>query len=118
MTIACTRCGATEDGNIISAPIAFAFKHNLGCGHGVGPLAVLPSGFKKKSKVEKDPDVVISDESEFSTTKFKIAEGKSEEHFVTELPEPKEDIKVEEKPKKSVKEKIKVFGKREKSDDQ
>ena len=92
MPIACTRCGAKEEGEIITAPIAFTFKHETGCGHGVGPLAVI-KGQIKKSKIEKDPDVIITDKDEIRV------EGK-----------------VEEKPKKSVKEKIKVFGKREKSD--
>ena len=55
--IGCTRCGASEDGEIITAPIAFAFKHNSGCGHGVGPLAVLPPNFKQKSKKDDTPEV-------------------------------------------------------------
>ena len=53
MTIACTRCGATCDGDIILPAIAFGFKHEAGCGHGVGPLAVLPGSFKGKSKKEE-----------------------------------------------------------------
>ena len=95
MTIACTRCGATQDGDIILPPIAFTFKHNSGCGHGVGPLAILPSSFKKKP--EKKDEVKVEDtvekRSEFS----------------------KEEIKVEEKIEKpkSKREKIKVFGKKD-----
>ena len=54
--IGCTRCGASEDGEIITAPIAFVFKHNKGCGHGLGPLAVLPPNFKK-SKKDDTPEV-------------------------------------------------------------
>ena len=91
MTIACTRCGATCEGDLILPPVAFTFKHNEGCGHGVGPLAVLPGSKKKpeKSTAEKHAD-------------------KFNEEVVKE-------IKVEEsKPKK---EKSKIFGKlREKKD--
>jgi len=52
MTIACTRCGATCEGDIIVPPLAFGFKHKSGCGHGVGPLAVLPGKAKSKFKEE------------------------------------------------------------------
>ena len=54
MPIACTRCGASEDGEILTAPIAFAFKHDRGCGHGVGPLAVIKGSTPKKSKKKKE----------------------------------------------------------------
>ena len=84
MTIACTRCGATCDGDIISPPLAFGFKHNAKCGHGVGPLAVLPASYKAKQKEE-----------------FK----KVEEHIIFD--EVKE-VKAENKKRK--KEKTKVFG--------
>ena len=88
MTIACTRCGATCDGDIILPSLSFGFKHNEGCGMGVGPLAVLPASYKAKQKEE-----------------FKKVTEKSDEV---------KEIKVEEsKPKK---EKIKVFGKRDKKD--
>ena len=57
MPIACTRCGASEDGEILTAPIAFAFKHDRGCGHGIGPLAVIkgktPKKQESKSKKKK-----------------------------------------------------------------
>ena len=53
MTIACTRCGATCEGDIILPALAFGFTHNSGCGHGVGPLAVLPASFKSKPKKEE-----------------------------------------------------------------
>ena len=53
MPIACTRCGASEEGEILTAPIAFAFKHELGCGHGVGPRAVIKGSTPKKSKKKK-----------------------------------------------------------------
>jgi len=53
MTIACTRCGATCEGDLILPPLAFGFKHESGCGMGVGPLAVIPSARKsEKPKVE------------------------------------------------------------------
>ena len=97
MTIACTRCGAQQEGDIILPPIAFTFKHNSGCGHGVGPLAVLPGSVKPKKKEEKP----------FG------------ESFTEKFVDKKEDVIVEtkeEKPKKSKIEKIKVFGKKEKSD--
>ena len=89
MTIACTRCGAMQDGDIILPSLSFGFKHNPGCGHGVGPLAVLP-GSKKPLKSD-----------------FKKLEG---EKVVFE--EPTTDVIVEEKPKKS---KFKSFMKKEKS---
>jgi len=50
MTIACTRCGATCDGDIILPSLAFGFKHEAGCGHGVGPLAVLPGSAKPRKE--------------------------------------------------------------------
>ncbi len=95
MTIACTRCGATQDGDIILPPIAFAFKHDLGCGHGVGPLAVLPGSAKKKPE--------------------KIAEthaDKFNEEIVKEINKEveKEEFIKKDKPKK---EKLKVFGKKD-----
>ncbi len=91
MTIACTRCGATEDGDIILPPIAFKFKHNLGCGHGVGPLAVLPGSSKKKP----DTSIVESVKQVFTDTK--------------------KEVKVEEKLEKAKhkSEKTKVFGKKD-----
>ncbi len=88
MTIACTRCGATCDGDIISPPLAFGFKHNAKCGHGVGPLAVLPASYKAKQKEE-----------------FKKVEGRTDEHIIFD--EVKE-VKAENKKRK--KEKTKVFG--------
>ncbi len=53
MTIACTRCGASEEGEIILPSIAFAFKHDLGCGHGVGPLTVIKGKTPKKVESKK-----------------------------------------------------------------
>ena len=53
MPIACTRCGASEDGEILTAPIAFAFKHDRGCGHGIGPLAVVKGKTPKKQESKK-----------------------------------------------------------------
>lgn len=50
MPIACTRCGNKQEGEIISPPIAFAFKHGNGCGHGVGPLAVIKGTIKVQEK--------------------------------------------------------------------
>lgn len=76
--IACTRCGATENFDILTPPIAFAFKHEKGCGHGVGPLAVLPGSAKKKP----DTSIVESVKEVFS--------------------DPKEEIKVEEKVEKTM----------------
>lgn len=56
MTIGCTRCGASCEGDVIVPALAFRFKHEAGCGHGVGPLAVLPGSYKPKveKKVEKE----------------------------------------------------------------
>lgn len=67
MTIACTRCGASEPGEIILPVIAFKFKHNKGCGHGIGPLAKLPgtkkipthsTDVKVEKEVNKDKPIV------------------------------------------------------------
>ncbi len=61
MTIGCTRCGATCEGDIIVAPLAFGFKHEPGCGHGVGPLAVIPSAKKSekpKTETKNEPEPV------------------------------------------------------------
>ena len=91
MTIACTRCGATQDGDIISPPLAFGFKHNAKCGHGVGPLAVMPSARKSEKKISE-----------------KHAEIQAKE-IIKEVE--KEEIKVE-KPKSKI-ERIKVFGKKD-----
>lgn len=57
MPIACTRCGASEEGEIITPPIAFAFTHEKGCGHGIGPLTVVKGKTPKKaeSKTESKP---------------------------------------------------------------
>ncbi len=54
MTIGCTRCGASCEGDVIVPALAFGFKHEAGCGHGVGPLAVLPGSFKPKPKKEEE----------------------------------------------------------------
>lgn len=90
MPIACTRCGAKEDGEIITAPIAFAFKHALGCGHGVGPLAVVKGQVTKKKEEIPHTDSV-------KQVKEIVAESK-------------QTIDDSKKEKKSFKEKIKVFG--------
>jgi hypothetical protein len=97
MTIACTRCGATCDGDIILPALAFGFKHNSGCGHGVGPLAVLP-GFHKKASV--------SDENKKIFKELEKEDVKVEDTT---------DVIVEETPKKSKSkiEKLKVFGKKD-----
>lgn len=99
MTIACTRCGATCEGDIILPPIAFTFKHKTGCGHGVGPLAVLPGSKKKTEK------------------KAKTFPEQVNEQIIDEIAKEvkKEEIKVEEKveePKFS-KKKFKVFSKKD-----
>ncbi len=54
MTVACTRCGASAEGEIITPPIAFTFKHERGCGHGVGPLAVIKGKTPKKVESKKE----------------------------------------------------------------
>jgi len=61
MPIACTRCGNKQEGEIISPPIAFAFKHGNGCGHGVGPLAVIKGTIKVQEKkvTEEQVDKII-----------------------------------------------------------
>ena len=87
MTIGCTRCGASQEGNILLPVIVFKFPHKKGCGMGIGPLAVIPT--HKKVKVENIPEPL---------------------HIA--------DVIVELEPKKSnpIVEKLKVFGKQEKSD--
>ncbi len=77
MTIGCTRCGASEDGEIISPPIAFAFKHNKGCAHGIGPLAVLPSNFKK-SKKDDTPKVEAKETKSEVKVEKQVKENKPE----------------------------------------
>ncbi len=54
--IGCKRCGASCEGDIIVPALAFGFKHEAGCGHGVGPLAVLPGSYKAKT-AEKHAEV-------------------------------------------------------------
>jgi hypothetical protein len=63
MPIACTRCGAKEDGEILTAPISFAFKHDPGCGHGVGPLVVIKGQIKKTAEIhaEKQAEEIIKE---------------------------------------------------------
>ncbi len=79
MTIACTRCGATQDGDIILPALAFGFKHNLGCGHGVGPLAVMPGSAKKKPEKKADTSIVDSVKEVFSSKEETKVEEKVEE---------------------------------------
>jgi len=76
MTIACTRCGAKQEGDIILPNIAFKFKHIKGCGWGLGPLAIIPSAKKmEKLKIE------TIETSNFTTT------GPNE--IIVEVKEPK-----------------------------
>lgn len=72
MTIGCTRCGATCEGDIIVPALAFKFKHNIGCGHGVGPLSVLPTNAKNV----KMPDEPIKEPQ--------LVDGKSDDVIVTD----------------------------------
>lgn len=101
MTIACTRCGASQEGDIIVPVLVFKFKHNRGCGNGVGPLAVLPSNkvkaFTKEFKEKVDPQKLV-EAIEKSDVKLS----------------PKGKI-IDEPPKKSKSkiEKLKVFGKKD-----
>jgi hypothetical protein len=87
MTIACTRCGATCEGDIIVPPLAFGFKHNKGCGHGVGPLAVLPGSYKPKT-TKVTPEPKQKEKPEFLETK-PVEEIKAEE----KVEEPKQENK-------------------------
>ena len=66
MTIGCVRCGASEEGAIITAPIAFAFKHDQGFAHGTVPLCIIKDKtphklttkeFKDKPKKKKSKDL-------------------------------------------------------------
>ena len=78
MPIACTRCGNSEDGEILTAPIAFAFEHARGCGHGIGPLAVVKGKTPKKvestkkvkkvKKIEPETHDTTNEENTLSTT--------------------------------------------------
>ena len=103
MTIACTRCGATEDGEIITAPIAFAFKHAPKCGHGVGPLRVIRGKFRELKNKRGEPKEEVKIEKIIPREDFKTT---------TLAKEILQEIKVEEKPK----EKIKVFGSQDKKE--
>ncbi len=85
MPVGCTRCGASEDGEIITPPIAFAFKHNPGCGHGVGPLAVIKGQVKKLQPPKESPkpaevakEVVKEVKSEKPKVEKKDTEGKKD----------------------------------------
>jgi hypothetical protein len=91
MPIGCTRCGAKQEGEILTPPIAFKFPHEKGCGHGVGPLAVI------KGKIAKPK------------------EPTAKEVIVEELKSQIEEIKVEKVVEKSTqkKEKIKVYGQKD-----
>lgn len=73
MPIACTRCGNKQEGEIISPPIAFAFKHGNGCGHGVGPLAVIRGTIKVQEKkvIEEQIDEIIVKKLQPQTQKRK-----------------------------------------------
>tara|TARA_R110000824_G_scaffold111413_1_gene259821 strand:- start:35 stop:268 length:234 start_codon:yes stop_codon:yes gene_type:complete len=73
MPIACTRCGNKQEGEIISPPIAFAFKHGNGCGHGIGPLAVIRGTVKVQEKkvTEKQVDKIIAKKLQPTTQKSK-----------------------------------------------
>jgi hypothetical protein len=53
MTIGCVRCGASMEGEIITGPISFTFKHDPGCGMGIGPLCVLKGKITKKVEIKK-----------------------------------------------------------------
>jgi len=85
MTIACTRCGAKQDGEIILPNIAFKFKHNKGCGHGLGPLSVLPVNAKaEKTKVfantETKPEIKIDNAPKQTTQKDNKKNPKKQNH--------------------------------------
>ena len=104
MTISCTRCGASQEGEIINVVIAFKFPHKKGCGQGVGPLARMPSNKTKhtESKAEK----ILK---ELEKSEYKKVEGKSDVKVVLD------EAKVDESAKKSKSklEKLKVFGKKD-----
>ena len=97
MTISCTRCGASQEGEIINVVIAFKFPHKKGCGQGVGPLARMPDNKTKhtESRAEK-----ILKEIEKSDVRVS-PKGKP----------------IDETPKKSrpIVDKLKSFGKKEKT---
>jgi hypothetical protein len=108
MTIACTRCGASQDGDIILPVITFKFKHNRGCGHGVGPLTLLPSNKKPKRTGAEIPPPLDK------ATKLLEALDQSEvkESDVRISPKGK-PIDEPAKKSKSKIEKLKVFGKKD-----
>jgi hypothetical protein len=106
MTIACTRCGASQDGDIILPVIAFKFKHNRGCGHGVGPLTLLPSNKKPKNIAErhadKQADAILK---EIEKSEVKVSDVR--------LSPKGKPIDEPAKKSKSTIEKLKVFGKKD-----
>jgi hypothetical protein len=100
MTISCTRCGASQDGDVILPIIAFKFKHNKGCGHGVGPLARMPSNKTKHTESHVEKILKEIEKSDVKVSDVRISpKGKP----IDELP----------KKSKSKIEKLKVFGKKD-----
>jgi hypothetical protein len=75
MTIGCVRCGASMEGDIITSPISFTFKHESGCGMGIGPLCVLKGKITKrveeKKKKKKETKVVENTETSTNDTAIK-----------------------------------------------
>ena len=78
MPIACTRCGKIQEGEILNAPITFTFKHEKGCGMGIGPLVVTKIQVKKPKIEEFTAKETIVEE-----LKPQIIEAKKEKskHF-------------------------------------
>ena len=76
MPIACTRCGEKQEGEILNGPVTFTFKHGMGCGMGIGPLAVIKGQIRK-------PVEVSAKETIIAELKPKIVEAQKEKpkHF-------------------------------------
>jgi hypothetical protein len=54
MPVACTRCGAKQEGEILNVTVAFRFPHEPGCGQGVGPLAIIKGKVSKPKETPKE----------------------------------------------------------------
>jgi hypothetical protein len=79
MTIGCVRCGASQEGEIITSPISFTFKHESGCGMGIGPLCVLKGKITKRVE-EKKKDTSNVDSATKVFEEIKVEE-KAEENL-------------------------------------
>ncbi len=67
----CTRCGAEGDGDIIDIHSRGSFKHERGCGSGIGPLKVSGSKTVTEPAVESTTETVMVTETKPKKKRFK-----------------------------------------------